>query len=311
MAIDIRSAHSAEMEKNAAMVGRMTGGMGFNKDVSKVNWKAVRIICDLGYSLMPREKGVKIKKLDLGGVMGEMSIPKKVTSPNILMYIHGGGLVSGSAKATRAYCSMLAKYSGCRVVSIDYALAPEKVWPAAVDDCITAYLALRKQFPEAKLCLTGESGGGNLTLATVIRLIRTGEKVPECIVPHSPVCDFSDSLDRSYYEIKDITVSVEGLNSLVNAYCPSSDLKEPEISPIYFDGFDKFPPTIITCDFNETLRADCEALYKKMEEAGADVNLIIYKNTFHAFAPIGTSSPETMELMIENIKFMRKCWGEV
>lgn len=78
--------------------------------------------------------------------------------------------VSGSAKATSAYCSMLAKYSGCRVVSINYALAPEQVWPSAVNDVVTAYLALRHQFPEAKFCLTGESAGGNLVFQWFFRI---------------------------------------------------------------------------------------------------------------------------------------------
>lgn len=310
MSVEVRVAKSIEMEKNAATVGRMTGGMGFTGDMTKINWKAVRRICNIGYSLMPKEKKIKIRKLDLDGVYGEMSIPRKQTSDNIIMYIHGGGLVSGSAKATRAYCSMLAKYSGCRVISIDYALAPEHPWPAGVDSCYTAYKAIRKQYPRAKLALTGESAGGNLSLTTTIRLIQNGEQVPECLVPHSPVCDFVGILDRSYYVVKDDTVSVNGLESLVKLYCPGSDRENPEISPIYFDKFDKFPPTTITCDFNETLRADCDALYKKLEEAGVEAHLIIYKNTFHAFAPIGTSSPETMRLMIENISFMKKCWGE-
>ncbi len=87
-------------------------------------------------------------------------------------------------------------------------------------------------------------------------------------------------------------------------------MKNPEISPVFYNNFAAFPPAVITCDSNEFLRADCDVLYKKLEDAGVDANLIIMKNAFHAFAPIGTSSPETMALMIDNIRFIKKAWGE-
>ncbi|MBQ1770792.1 MAG: hypothetical protein II000_02445, partial [Clostridia bacterium] len=109
MAIIERTAWSAEMEKNANTVGKMTGGASFAGDIANRNWKVLRVICDMGYSLMPKEKGIKVVQLDLDGIHGEMSLPKKQVSENIILYIHGGGLVSGSAKGTRAYCSMMAK----------------------------------------------------------------------------------------------------------------------------------------------------------------------------------------------------------
>lgn len=310
MAIIERTAWSAEMEKNAATVGRMTGGASFAGDINNRNWKILRIICDVGYSLMPKEKGIKVQKLNLDGIYGEMSLPKKQTSENIIFYIHGGGLVSGSAKATRAYCSMMAKYSGCRVVSIDYSLAPEKVFPDALNDCERAYLALRKQFPNAKICVQGESAGGYLTVALTIRLLSKGEQIPECLIPHSPLCDMAGVLKSDYYEVYDVTVSRDGLDSLTSCYCPGQDTTNPEISVILYDNFAAFPPTVITADANETLRADADALYEKLNSAGVKVDLIRYKNTFHAFAPIGTSSPETMALMIDNIRFMKEVWGE-
>ena len=209
--------------------------------------------------------------------------------------MHGGGFVSGSTKACRAYCSMLAKYAGCRVVTIDYALAPEKPYPYGLNDCYTAYKALRRMFPDSKFCIQGESAGGNLTLTVTVRAIRDGNAVPECIIPHSPVCDMSGSMDRSYYEIHDATVNPDQFEMVMEAlYCSGHDTKDPEISPIFFDRFDLFPPTYITVDCSETLRADADALYEKLEAAGVPVTMVRMKNSFHAFAPIGTGSPETM-----------------
>jgi len=79
----------------------------------------------------------------------------------------------------------------------------------------------------------------------------------------------------------------------------------PFVSPIFGDYTD-FPPTFITCDYNETLYADAKALYKKCEQAGVDVELVEMKGGFHAFAPIGTGCPETKQILEENIAFMHK-----
>lgn len=307
MSIEIREASSPQMAKNKQAVGRMAGGVMFGGGIEKVNWKLVRLLCNIGYSFMPKEKGIRIQKLNLNGIRGEMSLPESQTSSHIILYIHGGGLVSGSAKATRGYCSMLAKYSGCRVVSIDYRLAPENPYPAALEDCFAAYNALCARFPQSQISLTGESGGAYLCIALTVRLIETGSRLPACLVPHSPLCDLSGSLDRSYYEIIDGTVTPEAAAPIRRMYAPDADPQNPEVSPIFYTQLQKFPPVTMTCDFNETLRADAEAMYKKLEEQGADVRLIILKNTFHACSTLGTGSPETMALMLDNIAFMQRC----
>lgn len=307
MSVEIREATSAQMEKNKKVVGRMTGGVMFGAGIENVNWKLVRVLCNFGYSFMPKEKGIKIQKLNLNGINAEMSIPDSMTSPHIIMYIHGGGLVSGSAKATRGYCSMLAKYSGCRVVSIDYRLAPENTYPAAVNDCFAAYTALAKQYPDSGIALTGESGGAYLCLALTVRLIETESKLPACLVPHSPLCDLSGSLDRSYYDIIDGTVTPEAAEPIRRMYAPNSDSKHPEVSPLFYEQLEKFPPVTMTCDFNETLRADADAMCQKLKACGVDVHLIILRNTFHACSTLGTGSPETMQLMLDNIAFIKQC----
>lgn len=287
------------------------GGVSFSEESKTANWKLLRFICNAGYTLMPKEKGVKRERFCLDSVSAEMSIPKKVTSENIILYCHGGGFVPGSTKACRAYCSMLAKCSGCRVVTIDYALAPEKPYPYGLNDCYTAYAALRKRFPNAKFCVQGESAGGNLTLAVTIRAINEDFPAPECIIPHSPVCDMSESLDRSYYDLHDATVNPDHFGMVMQSlYSRENDSKNPEISPIYFDRFSEFPPTFITVDDRETLRADADALYEKLDKAGVPVTMVRMKNAFHAFAPIGTSAPETMALLIDNVRFMKSVWGE-
>lgn len=308
MSIEILEATSKEMEKNKKIVGFATGGVMFGKGMDKVNWKLVRFICDFGYTFMPKDKGAKFKRIKLGGINAVLTMPKELTGDGIIMYIHGGGLVSGSAKATKAYCSMLANYSGLRVVTIDYRLAPEHKYPAAIDDCEEAFLELHKMFPSSKIALTGESAGAYLSCATTIRLIEKKEFMPGCILPQSVLCEFDGGLDRSYYEIIDRTVtSPEAITYLADVYAgKNADLTNPEISLKHYTNYKKFPPVFMSCDANECLRADSDHLYKLLEDAGADVRMVMFKNTFHACTTLGTGSPETLRVMKENIEFIKK-----
>ena len=100
MSFETREANSEEMKKNIKIVKSMTGKMGFDENMGKVNWKLVRIISNFGYSFMPKEKGVKVKKTKVSNIAIEVSTPDTLDNDNIIFYIHGGGFVSGSAKVS-------------------------------------------------------------------------------------------------------------------------------------------------------------------------------------------------------------------
>lgn len=303
MGIQIREATSEEMRKNILTVKKMTKGMGFDENVGNVNWPFVRIISNFGYQFMPKEKGVKFKKIKLGNAKAIISEYELSQNKNIIMYIHGGGFVSGSASSSKGYSSMLAKYSGCKVIAVDYALAPKYSFPHGFNDCFNAFCQIVKLYPEAKITLVGESAGANLCLALGLK-VKNMKKV-SCILVHSPFVDFTDSLDRSEHEIDDFTVKQGCLKPLRQIYVGQNEADNPFISPVFGD-FTDFPPTFITCDYNETLYADAKALYTKCEQAGVDVELVVMKGAFHAFAPLGTGSPETKQILEDNIAFMHK-----
>lgn len=303
MGIQIREAKSEEMKKNIRTVKKMTRGMGFDENMGKVNWSFVRGISNFGYQFMPKEKGVKYRKIRLGNVKAIISEYEPCKSKNIIMYIHGGGFVSGSASASKGYCSMLAKYSGCKVIAVDYALAPKYSFPYGFNDCFEAFCQIVELYPETKITLVGESAGANLCLALGLK-VKNMNKV-SCILVHSPFVDFTGCLDRTEHEIDDFTVKQGCLKALKQIYVGENEADNPLISPIFGD-YLGFPPIFITCDYNETLYADAKALYKKCEQAGVEVEMVEMKGTFHAFAPIGTGSPETRQILEENIVFMCK-----
>ena len=106
--------------------------------------------------------------------------------------------MSGSAASSKGYISCLAEYSGCRVYSLDYSLSPEVKYPVAFNECIDAVNELIKNNPDSKITLVGDSAGGNLSLAVALKLKETGKI--SCVIVHSPVTDFSDTLDRAKYK---------------------------------------------------------------------------------------------------------------
>lgn len=304
MSIEIREVTSTEMKKNIKTVKNMTNGMCFDEKMAKVNWGLVRTFSNLGYMLMPKEKGVKIKKTEFGGVEAEISTPKNLSSDDIIIYIHGGGFVSGSASSSRAYCSMLAVKAGVRVFAINYSLAPEHPFPEGFNDCYNAYSEIAKISPDSRIAVIGESAGANLALGITHKAIEKRIRKPSCVIVHSPFVDFSGSLDRTEHEIDDFTVKEGCLTALNEIYVKDKNPKNPLISPIFGD-FGKFPPVFITCDYNETLFADSMALYNKCKEAGCKVKMIQMKGAFHAFAAIGTGSPETRKILEESIEFFK------
>ena len=303
MGIQIREAISEEMKKNIRTVQHMTKGMGFDENMGKVNWSFVRMISNFGYQFMPKVKGVKFKKVRLGNTKALISEYGQANNKNIIIYIHGGGFVSGSASSSKGYSSMLAKYSGYKVIAVDYALAPEYAFPKAFNDCYDAFEEIVYLYPEAKITLVGESAGANLCLALALKT-KEMKKV-SCVLVHSPIIDFTGSLDRKEHDVDDFTVKEGCLKPLNEIYVGKNKANNPYISPLFGD-YNGFPPTFITCDYNETLYADSKALYTKCEQEGVDVELVEVKGTFHAFATIGTGTPETRQILEENIAFMNK-----
>lgn len=303
MAIHIREAKSKEIQKNIWTVRQMTKGMKFDENMEKVNWSFVRAIANFGYKFMPKEKGVKYKKVNLGNTKALVSEYGQASSKNIILYIHGGGFVSGSSSSSKGYCSMLAKYSGCKVIAIDYSLSPKYAFPNGFNDCCNAFAEIIKLYPNTKITLVGESAGANLCLSLALK-VKDMKKI-SCVLVHSPFVDFTDSLDRTEHEIDDFTVKQGCLKPLNHIYVSGNMADNPFISPIFGDFFG-FPPTFITCDYNETLYADSKALYDKIANAKIDVELVEVKGAFHAFATIGTGTPETKQILEENIAFMNK-----
>lgn len=303
MGKEIREVTSPEMLQKSAKVGGMLTRPRKERKFTRATLYVVRYAIGKLYRAVPVAKGTKFTKVTLGGTSAILAEPAVNSSNDIIIYIHGGAFISGRARYSRGYASSLAECSGCRVYAIDYTLSPEVKYPVAFNECVAAIEAVSKENPGSKITITGDSAGGNLCLAVALKLKETGKI--SCVILHSPVTDFSDTIDRTKYKNDGIVIKNGLKSSFHKLYFGDCDDKDPYISP-YFGDYEGFPPTFITCDVNESLYADAVDVYEKCEAAGTEVHMVAMKGAFHAFAVMGGTTEETRKLQEDYIAFMKR-----
>ena len=304
MSKELRIASSKQMNYIIGAIKNMSNAMS-NSNSGTLDVKAVRAATEASSAHAQTAPGVTFTDVDICPVHMEVNTPEKLISDNIIFYIHGGSYVTGSAKHSRGFASVLAAEVGCKVFTVDYRLAPEHPFPACVDDCFTAYEALLKEYPGAKIALIGDSAGATASLVTSLRAMRASIQLPSSVVLHSPGVTLAD-IGRENYDTQDILVGKDLPSALKGIlYDDSIDLKDPDLSPLYGD-YHGFPPVYMTCEARETFSVDAQLLYDKLTESGVDVIWISVEGAFHAFATTGRGTPESAQILDETEAFMKK-----
>ncbi|MCD7954695.1 MAG: alpha/beta hydrolase [Lachnospiraceae bacterium] len=238
--------------------------------------------------------GIHSKKVMLDGISGEHLYSEINKSGKHVLYIHGGGFVSGSTKTVRPLTGRLAKELGMDIYSIHYRLAPENSFPAAPQDCYRAYCALEKKFGGNNIILMGESAGGTLALASVLRAKDEKIALPACVVAMAPAVQF-DRTFPSYHDNLATDCMVSNLcREVQDIYFQTTDeavLHDPYGAPYYGD-FSGFPPVMLIASDSEVLRDDSVCLQKKIQAAGSICELHLFHKMMHIF-PVIPSLPES------------------
>jgi acetyl esterase/lipase len=215
------------------------------------------------------------------GVPCEWITPENSNPERVLLFLHGGGFVYGW---NRVHCEMagyLASQMGVRALGVDYRLAPEFPFPAALDDCTAAYRWLLKNGIEAhNIVIAGASAGGNLTLTTLLRLRDEGDPMPAAAACLSPVSDMTIRANAD--ELTDPVLHRRACYYFQAAYVASSDPTHPLLSPINAD-LHELPPLIIHAGDNEFLRDDAVHIAEAAKRAGVEVELEIYPRMWHVW----------------------------
>lgn len=230
-----------------------------------------------------------------------------------ILQLHGGGYLSPFRNPYRTLAGLYSEAArGAMVVSVDYRVAPENPYPAAVDDALAAYLwILQAGYLPEKVIFGGDSAGGGLAMALCHRLKRLGIALPAGIVAMSPWTDLTTSLP-SYKDKFDVDPVFGNSRSEVifdNPYPGEENPKNPEISPLYGD-FEGFPPMLIQVGSEEMLYSDSEAVAAKAKEAGVKVKFSVYEGMFHVFQLSAMLMPESKKAWFEVRRFMDEITGQ-
>ncbi|MEM8987410.1 MAG: alpha/beta hydrolase [Pseudomonadota bacterium] len=232
----------------------------------------------------PLPEDVTVTPVDAGGVPAEWVTAPSSRSERVLLYTHGGCYISGSPVTVRECCARLAIASDCKVLSVDYRLAPEHPFPAALDDVLLAYDWLLQSGYEANnIIIGGESAGGGLTIATLMKIRDDGRlPMPALGIPISPWIDMTmqhESLKRNVG--RDIASTVP-LEIGAKLYVADGDPQNPYVSPL-FGELNGLPPLLIQVGGGEVLLDDGIAISHKARQAGVDVTLEVWPDMCHVW----------------------------
>lgn len=250
--------------------------------------------------------GIECSVLSTGAVNGEWHRPMRPISTRVtIMYIHGGGYFTGSARAYRAVTTRLAKLASAPVFSVDYRLAPEHPFPAAVDDVVAAYHWLLQQKTHSRgLIVAGDSAGGGLCLALIHALQQKDAELPARLVLFSPWTDLAVTGDSVEASQGCALFDAGTVKKAADYYLRGGDASSPLASPLYGD-FRGFPPMNIYVSDSEAIRDDSWRLAQKAEQAGVEVKLNIWHRQVHAWPVFYPLLPEA-ELCLEEVADLAK-----
>lgn len=203
----------------------------------------------------------------------------------IILYCHGGGYTCGGLGYARILAAKLALDTGHDVFSFAYSLAPEKPYPAAINDAMSVYdYLLNKGYGSGQIILAGDSAGGNLVLEMCMKLKEQDRFMPRGLILMSPWTDMTATA-KSYQKYKDLDplLTIEYVHSVRAAYAgEDADYSLPQFSPINAD-LTGFPPTLIQVGSNEILKDDSVRLYKKMLKSEIKARVTVYNGGWHVF----------------------------
>lgn len=242
-------------------------------------------------------KDIQHSKVLAGGIECEWLIPKIITSIKVLFHIHGGGFVLPLYEPERYTTAYLAKITGTRAFLVNYRLAPEFPFLAAIEDCVKAYRWLINEgniSPE-RVVFTGESAGGNLVITTLLALRKSRYKLPIGAVAISPVMEFEGK--GSFYKQEDPMVHPALAMRQISAYRGETDPHNPLLSPIYAE-LSNLPPMLIQVGEDELFRSGAEIFLETAKRSGVKTRLHIYKGMWHfwhMFIPILPEAKDAME----------------
>jgi acetyl esterase/lipase len=225
----------------------------------------------------PKPDDITWEAINAGGVPAEWVVPDDCEPGRVIVYFHGGGYSTGTIHANRGLCSHIARAARARVLSVDYRLAPEHRFPAAVDDAVAAYrFVVSEGYAPENVALGGDSSGAGLVLGTLVALRDGGEPLPGTAIC---LCPWTD-----------LTLS----GATVDAKRDEDPMVRASILALFAD-LTGLPPLLVQVGSAELLLDDSRRFAKRAEDAGVDVTLEIWDDMIHVWHSFADLLPEGRE----------------
>ena len=259
----------------------------------------------------PLPDGVTVAAAERGGVPVEWVIPAAADAIPIFLHLHGGGYVMGDPAGSRAFTTEFALRSGARVVSVDYRLAPDHPFPAAVEDALAVYRSLIEVGVPARALVGGESAGGGLAIALLLAIRKAGLPLPACAVAMSPwtnlLCEGDTYVSQA---ARDPLLTRGILLEMAGTYLAGADPRSPLASPGLAD-LTGLPPLLIQVGGAEVLLSDAERLAHRAREAGVAAKLEVWDDMIHVWHMFHAMLPQGAEAIDRVADFVLSRWSAV
>ncbi len=227
---------------------------------------------------------MQVQPVQVGACPAEWVRAPDADENRVMLYLHGGGYQLGSCQAYRLLAATLSQITGWRLLVLDYRLAPEHPFPAAIEDATAAFrwLVAGGTTP-GHIVVAGDSAGGGLALATLLSLRNAGDPLPARAVLLSPSTDLSLTGDSwRTNEERDFLVTRAFMLEECQAYLGSHDPRTPLASPLYAD-LHGLPPLLIQVGSDEVLLDDATRLAERAQQAGVAVTLHVAEGMWHVW----------------------------
>ena len=257
-------------------------------------------------NVFPLAADVKCEPVNAGGVKSEWVTTPGADAGRAVLYLHGGGYVIGSINTHRDLASRISRAAKARVLLIDYRLAPEHPFPAAVEDSVAAYRWMLAQgLKPSRIAVAGDSAGGGLTVATLVAIRDAKLAVPAAGVCLSPWIDLEGVGDSMKSKAAvDPMVQKEALLEMAKHYLKGQDARSPLAAPLYAD-LAGLPPLLVQVGTAETLLDDSTRLAERARKAGVKVTLEPWENMIHVFQVFAPMLDEAQQAIDKIGEFVR------
>lgn len=235
--------------------------------------------------------------------------PQNAVTGRVILQLHGGGYIGPMKNIYRRFAVKYSKLSfGADVLSVDYRVAPEHPFPAALDDCVMTYrwLLEEKEYKPGQIVVAGDSAGGGLALALILYLKDHNMPLPAGVITMSPWSDvtLSGNSYEANYEIDPLFGNSKENMLYQCSYIGEADTKDPYLSPLFGD-YHGFPPMLMQVGSFEVLLDDTLSVAKKAKKSGVKVRTSVYDGMFHVFQMGMDLIPESREAWEEVGEYLR------